>query len=334
MSDPSEPTRPAQRRRRSRGGQRRRTGRPTPGPTRAQGSARPAQSGQRAQRPAKGAAAPAPLRPPSARHLDAHELADAENQARVRENGRRALALAVTGALLPAIVAGVVLGAVVDPGVGAGAAAAVWVLAAWALTLRALPLALAMVGGAPVAHDTVPALVNQVEGLSATIGVGMPEIWLVEDPSVNACALAGRGRVVLVVTAGLLERLGQIEREGVLAHELVHIKRGDAAVSALALATAGLLAWATGRADLVHAAVGKGREYEADRAAVLAVRYPPGLHDALGAMAASGRPATPDARRWAATRWVWIDPMAGSGARAPLGELDATDVRMEALAEW
>jgi Zn-dependent protease with chaperone function len=137
------------------------------------------------------------------------------------------------------------------------------------------------------------------------------------------------------VTSGLLERLGLIEMEGVVAHELVHVRRRDAAVSAVAIATAGVVAWATGRDGLVHLAVGRGREFGADQAAAVAVRYPLGLRDALASMGGrpSGRESPFSGRRWAVTRWIWIDPMVGAAEQAPLGELDATDVRVDALAE-
>jgi len=237
-------------------------------------------------------------------------------------------------------VVGVVVGVAAGTVPGAAAAVVLLAAAAWLLSARALPFALRLVGGAPVDDAAMAALANQVEGLCATVGVPQPELWLVDEPVANACALAGSGgRSVLVVTSGLLSRLGIIELEGVLAHELVHLKRRDAAVSAVAVATAGVVAWVTGRDELVHRAVGRGREYGADQAAALAVRYPPGLHDALVSMGSGprARPASSTVfagRRWSATRWIWIDPMVGSAGPAPVGELDATSVRIGALAEW
>ena len=278
-----------------------------------------------------------PLGPSARTQLAAHELADAQNEDRRRANVVRLRVLVVAGAALPALVLGVVAGVVASVVVGVVVAAVVFVVLALVASAGSIALALRLVGGTPVHEDTMPALVNQVEGLCATIGVVQPELRLVDDAVANACALAGRGgRSVLVVTSGLLARLGLIEMEGVVAHELVHLKRRDAAVSSVAVATAGVVAWATGRDGLVHLAVGRGREYGADQAAVLAVRYPPGLHDALLSM--GGRPsgaASPfTGRRWAATRWIWIDPMVGAAEPGPAGELDATVVRVAALAEW
>jgi heat shock protein HtpX len=272
-----------------------------------------------------------------AARLGVHELADARNEARRRANRRRRRALALGAAAPPAIVLGVVIGVVGGPVGGVVTAVVILLALAFGVSAGSMGFVLRLVGGTAVHEGALPALANQVEGLCGTLGVAQPELRLVDDPVANACALAGRrGRAVLVVTSGLLDRLGLIEMEGVVAHELVHVKRGDASVSSLAVATAGVVAWVTGNDSLVHLAVGRGREFGADQAAALAVRYPPGLRDALASM--GGRPSGRDSpftgRRWAATRWVWIDPMVGATDRAPLGELDATAVRIDALAEW
>ncbi|MGH8980990.1 MAG: M48 family metalloprotease, partial [Acidimicrobiales bacterium] len=273
--------------------------------------------------------------------------ADRRNEARVRSNRRRASVLVGTSAAVPAIVLGVVLGLAVGIVVGTVAAVVVFAVVAAVVVREALRISLALVGGRPASDAELPALANQVDGLSATVGVRRPRLWVVDAAVPNACALSGRrdARSVLVVTTGLLGLLGIIELEGVIAHELVHMKREDAAVSAVAVATAGLAAAAFAGDGLVHRALGHGREYEADQAAVLAVRYPPGLHDALVAFGTEPRHARSEptregspfrGRRWAATRWIWIDPMAGLAGveRSPAGELDATDVRAEALAQW
>ncbi|MDA8313361.1 MAG: M48 family metalloprotease [Actinomycetota bacterium] len=290
---------------------------------------RPARSGPRGPQRTRPA-------PEGGALLSAHELADARNVERRRANARRLRVLELGAASAPAIVLGVVLGITEGVLAGAVAAAAVFLVVIFAVVAASMAFALRMVGGTPVDARALPGLVNQVEGLCATLGVVQPELRLLDDPVPNACALAGRAkRSVLVVTSGLVERLGLIEMEGVLAHELVHLKRHDAVVSCVAVATAGAVAWVTGRDGLVHLAVGRGREYGADQEAALAVRYPPGLLGALASMGEPpGGPASPfSGRRWAATRWIWIDPMVGATERAPIGELDATAVRAAALAE-
>lgn len=280
----------------------------------------------------------------SPRTLHDHFAADQRNEARARANRRRTSALAGASAAIPAIVLGVVLGVVAGIAVGAAVAVVVFVCVAALLVREALRIALAVVGGRAASDDELPALANQVDGLSATVGVRRPRLWVVDDAVPNACALSGRrdARPVLVVTTGLLDLLGIIELEGVVAHELVHMKREDAVVSAVAVATAGLVGRVAGGDGLLHWALGHGREYEADQEAVLAVRYPPGLHDALCSFSTQRARPTADRSpfggwRWSATRWIWIDPMvgaAGPAERSPVGELDATDVRAEALAQW
>lgn len=258
---------------------------------------------------------------------------------RVAANRRRLPLLCVAGGFAPAVVAAVVVAVVLDAAAGAVAGAVVLTLVALWLSRGAVPLALRTIGGHAVGDAELPALANVVEGLCATFGVRRPQLWLVQDPVPNACTVAGTsGRAVLVVTSGLLDRLDLIELEGVVAHELAHVKAHDAAVSAVAVATVGIGARLAGTDRWVHRAVGLGREYAADRRAVLGVRYPPGLRQALATMAAGPSPAPGSVftgGRWAATRWLWIDPMVGQHDEpAPAGELDASAVRHDALAEW
>lgn len=277
----------------------------------------------------------------------AYEAADRENAARVAANRRRVRELSGLTAAMPALVAGIVVGIVVSALIGAVVAVVVAALVAVVVPRQALGRALRVIGGRRVGPAELPALANQVDGLCATIGVARPELWVLEDPLPNACALDGPGSPgVLLVTTGLVDGLDRIEMEGVLAHELVHLKRCDAVVSAVAVATVGALCAATGRDGLLHRTLGMGREYEADQAAALAVRYPPGLERALRAMGSHGHgavgaagPATTrrgvfDGRRWAATRWIWIDPVAVGTSETVEGDLDVTGVRRDALAQW
>ena len=71
--------------------------------------------------------------------------------------------------------------------------------------------------------------------------------------------------------------MGPIELEGVVAHELAHVKRHDNGVAVVA----SLLARFGGE-GVLHRCMGKSREYRADVVAASAVRYPRGLLDAFG----------------------------------------------------
>ncbi len=256
----------------------------------------------------------------------------------MRANRRRARRLFAAGGVLPGLLLGVILGAVLGPIIGAVAGVVALVAVALSIERSARTVALRALGGGPVDEDDYPRLANLVEGLCASFGVARPELWIVVDHVPNACTIGDRhGRNVLVVTSGLEDRLGLIEMEGIVAHELAHVKVGDPVVSAAAVAVVGPLARLTGNDRLLHAAVGRGREYRADQLAALTVRYPPGLGEALDVLQQGPPPAATSiftGRRWPATRWLWVDPMVGDRGTAAPGELDATAVRRSALAEW
>jgi Zn-dependent protease with chaperone function len=170
------------------------------------------------------------------------------------------------------------------------------------------------------------------------MGLPRPAIYVADSPVPNAMAVGhAPAGASLVVTSGLDTALTLVELEGVLAHELVHIKRhdtilGDAAVTSSALwATLAGASWGVAR---VHRLVGNGREFDADQRAARVVRYPPGIGAALEVMADGETSATawPPGRGRTAqlTRWLWIDPMVGASQESPEGNLDDTRVRAAA----
>src|SRR3989344_706662 len=73
-----------------------------------------------------------------------------------------------------------------------------------------------------------PHLVNTVEGLAIASGIMTPKIYVIEDSAINAMA-TGRDpkHASVTVTTGAIERLKRDELEGVLAHELAHIRNYD-----------------------------------------------------------------------------------------------------------
>ena len=84
---------------------------------------------------------------------------------------------------------------------------------------------------------------NLVEGLCIAGGLPKPRLYVVDDPSPNAFA-TGRNpkHAAIAVTTGLLEKMNRVELEGVLAHELSHIKNYDILVSTLAVTMVGVIA--------------------------------------------------------------------------------------------
>ena len=207
---------------------------------------------------------------------------------------------------------------------------------------RAPGVVLGSLGAVPSTEDDYPRLHNLVDGLCATMGLDRPAIQMLASDVPNAIAIGRDPKsATLVVTSGLERSLGLVELEGVLAHELVHIKRNDAVLSAVAVIVA--LPWAMVRGTpagvaTVHELVGRGRQFSADQQAALIVRYPTGIASALETMAASAPTVgawPPTSGRVAAlTRWFWFDPMAGAAeGESSEGNLDDTRVRAGTLME-
>src|SRR5689334_24556660 len=87
---------------------------------------------------------------------------------------------------------------------------------------------------------------NLVEGLCIAAGLPKPRLYVIDDPSPNAFA-TGRNpkHAAIAVTTGLLEKMNRVELEGVLAHELSHIKNYDILVSTLAVTLVGVISIAS-----------------------------------------------------------------------------------------
>jgi heat shock protein HtpX len=104
-------------------------------------------------------------------------------------------------------------------------------------------IALAMSRAHPADPVEYARLHNLVEGLCIASGLPKPRIYVVHDQAPNAFA-TGRNpeHAAIAVTTGLLEKLNRVELEGVLAHELAHIKNYDILVSTLAVTMVGVVA--------------------------------------------------------------------------------------------
>lgn len=173
--------------------------------------------------------------------------------------------------------------------------------------------------------EDAPELWRMVENLAITAGVPMPRVYIVHDESPNAFA-AGRSpkQAIVAVTTGLLERLDEEELEGVLAHEMSHIRNYDVRLMTWAAVLAGSIAllasvftramWFSGgdrrnnnpivliaviaglvlapvAAILIQMAISRRREYVADASAAELTRYPQGLAAALHTISAAAKPS-------------------------------------------
>jgi heat shock protein HtpX len=125
---------------------------------------------------------------------------------------------------------------------------------------------------------------NVVEGLCIAAGLPKPRVYVIDDPAPNTFATGRNPRhAAIAVTSGLLDKMNRIELEGVLAHELSHVKNYDVLVSTLAVTLVGLpaLVLAPVVGPLMPLAVNGRRESSADVSGVGLTRYPPGLISAL-----------------------------------------------------
>lgn len=104
-------------------------------------------------------------------------------------------------------------------------------------------IVLAISRARPVTKEEYPYLYNVVEGLAIAAGLPKPRCYLIDDTAPNAFA-SGRNpkNSVIVVTKGLLEKLNRAELEGVIAHEMSHIKNYDVLVQTLAVVMVGVVA--------------------------------------------------------------------------------------------
>lgn len=171
-----------------------------------------------------------------------------------------------------------------------------------------------------------PTLYRTVENLSIAAGVPTPKIYIIEDTALNAFA-TGRSpeKAYVAITRGLLEKLDKPELEGVMAHELSHVKNYDIRLQCVTVALIGLIALVSdvmlrslfyGRhrnsnnkgnpiamivgivlailapiiAKLMHLAISRQREYLADASGAMITRYPEGLASALEKIKADTEP--------------------------------------------
>jgi len=236
------------------------------------------------------------------------------------------LLLAAIGVALAAI--GVVIAGVIIAVIGI----------AIVMTSSALgaPARLISVLGGRVADPVGDArLVNVVEGLSVANGVGQIEVRVLEDDAANAIVVGRTAAdAVLFCTRGLLGALDRLELEGVIAHELAHIKRGDLEAAALVMRSLGLRAHLvpqlSARAARLVGLVGDEREVGADLDAVAMTRYPPGLYRALEKLEAlPTEPHGLEGGDRTLTGPFWLVPLR-AGARSAGFDLRA---RMAVLAE-
>src|ERR1700693_646697 len=105
-------------------------------------------------------------------------------------------------------------------------------------------IALASSGAQPISREEAPRLYAVMERLCAKANLPMPKLYLIAQPAPNAFA-TGRNpsHASVAVTQGLLELMNDDELEGVIAHELSHVRNYDILTSSIAATLAGAIMW-------------------------------------------------------------------------------------------
>jgi heat shock protein HtpX len=105
-------------------------------------------------------------------------------------------------------------------------------------------IALASSGAKPVSREQLPRLYAVMERLAAKANIPVPKLYVVPDEAPNAFA-TGRNphHASVAVTQGLLELMNDDELEGVIAHELSHVRNYDILISSIAATLAGAITW-------------------------------------------------------------------------------------------
>jgi heat shock protein HtpX len=193
---------------------------------------------------------------------------------------------------------------------------------------------LSITGAKPVTKREYPHLYHAVEGLAIAAGVPTPQCFVIEDTALNAFA-TGRDpeHSAICVTTGLLKALSRQELEGVIAHEMSHIKNYDIRVMMLSSVLVGVLvllsdiflrSFLWGGSDdrewnsatviflvigialivlspiigmLMQLALSRKREYLADATGAMLTRYPQGLANALKKISKDPDPLVDNANR-------------------------------------
>ena len=205
-------------------------------------------------------------------------------------------------------------------------------------------IALAMNGAVPVTREQLPRVYEVVERLAEKTGLPMPKIYVIPTDSPNAFA-TGRNpqHAAVAVTQGILNILDDEELEGVLAHELGHVRNRDILISSVAATLAGAITilarlefWFGGRdnnrggglltlilaplaAMLIQLAVSRAREYEADATGAHITHNPYALARALKKLDAYSK-RIPMAAPASTAHLFIVQPMLG----ATIGNLFST----------
>ncbi len=227
-------------------------------------------------------------------------------------------------------------------------------------------LALAAYRARPIEREQAPWLYEMVERLCRRAGLPMPKLYLIPSPAPNAFA-TGRSpsKAAVALTQGIMQILDREELEGVIAHELAHVRNRDTLISTIAATIAGaisglafMLRWSMifggGRssdddrgagglismlalvilaplaASVLQLALSRSREYGADETGARFCGNPNALANALEKLERGAR-ALPDDRHPATAPLFIVNPLSGKSISALFSTHPPTEERVRRL---
>lgn len=222
-------------------------------------------------------------------------------------------------------------------------------------------------GARPITEEENKYVYRLVENICISQGMPIPKIYVIDDPAINAFATGRKPELAsIAVTTGAIQKLQNEELEGVLAHELSHVKNYDIRFMMLVAVLVGSISilaniflrtrWMGDRgssrgggnvgailmivgivlailspliAELIKLAISRRREYLADASGVLMTRFPGGLAKALEKIAAENMPMQ---QASAATAHLFLsNPFGGKKFRSLLSTHPPIEDRIEKL---
>jgi heat shock protein HtpX len=205
---------------------------------------------------------------------------------------------------------------------------------------------------------------SMVARLAQRASLPMPKVYIIPDPSPNAFA-TGRNpsHAAVAATEGIMRVLSEHELEGVIAHELAHVKNRDILISSVAATIAAAIVmvarmagyaamFSGGRDDdrdggnplamlammivaplaafLIQAAISRSREFAADAGGAAIAGTPYGLADALRKIDAASKRVPMDANPATAHMFI-VAPFSGAGLKSLFSTHPPTEARIQAL---
>jgi heat shock protein HtpX len=218
-------------------------------------------------------------------------------------------------------------------------------------------IVLKMYNAQPVTQAEAPVLYDAVESLANKAAMPMPKVYIVPSGTPNAFA-TGRNEdhAAVAVTSGLMNIMNKNELEGVIAHELAHIKNKDILISTMAATIASavvlLSRWsvffgnedgsaisaiavaiiAPVAATLVQTAISRSREYEADAGSAKVTGNPEALASALGKLSSMARQKPMNANPATAHMFI-VNPLSGGTIMGLFSTHPPVEKRIERLRE-